>query len=356
MDLQRDDFSFHRAFYPDISRLLYNVYFKIARQGLACTKTSGAKKNFSFLNLPLHELLILPADYHSILEKQKIRLTDCEVLVSYNILVAINKKESLVHRCSFNRIGYRNVENNYSFLKTSGFDKCPEAISFLESDDVATSTEGFLKGTFLKVEDLNYEAISKILYDLKGMYLKNISCQSFDLEQEFKQYDYLLNYLPSDWKNTILQVQTKIRNILANNHSDKQVCKTLIHGDLTYRNVLKTDGKTMYVDFDRSEISYPEYDFYLFITDLRTHKSETPSYELLFNNIFGLIDDESALSNEIVYYDVLPDFEGNRAFAREIKLLFLYRTLILTLQYFTTKKELSENILKYANEGLDKYL
>ena len=298
----------------------------------------------------------MPADYHSILEKQKISLAECKVLVSYNSLIVINKKESVVYKCSFNKIGYQNVKNNYSFLKTSGLRKCPKAVSISEVDGVVISTESFSEGTFLKAGDLNTDVITKLLHDLKEMYLGNISLQPFNLEREFGRYDYLFAYYPPRWKEMILQIQTKIRRLFHSSQSETQVCKTVIHGDLTYRNVLESNDGTVYVDFDRSEISYPEFDFYLFCVDLETHRVGPSTYELLFNNIFRLIDGKLALIDEVDYYKMFPNFRMNKAFMQEIKLLFLYRTMILTLQYYTNTTNVPRRIFAQVNNGLDKYI
>jgi len=278
------------------------------------------------------------------------------VLISYNSLIAINEKESVVYKCSFNKIGYQNVKNNYSFLKTSGLRKCPKAVSISEIDDAVVSVESFLGGTLLKVKDLNSNIINKLFHDLKEMYLNNISRQTFDLEREFGQYDYLFAYYPPGWREAVLQIQEKIRELIHSNSSDSQICKTVIHGDLTYRNVLKSNDSTMYVDFDRSEISYPEFDFYLFCVDLETHRVGPSTYELLFDNIFRLIDGKLALIDEVDYYKMFPDFGENKVFMQEMKLLFLYRTLVLTLQYYTNTTNVPERIFTRVNDGLNKYI
>lgn len=356
MTFQRFDFSFLESFCPSITCLFYSFYLKIKGEKLTCIKTGRVKKRLPLINRPSYELLVLPADYYSILQKQKIPLTECKVLVSYNTLVAINEKDSFVYRCSFNDIGYQNVKNNYSFLKTSGFRKCPKAVSISEMDDVVVSVESLSGGNFLKLKDLNSNIINELFQDLKEMYLNNISHQTFNLEREFGQYDYLFAYYPPNWKDAVLQIQAKIRRLLHSHCSDSQICKTVIHGDLTYRNILKFNDSTMYVDFDRSEISYPEFDFYLFGVDLETHKVGPPTYESLFNNIFELIDGKLGLIDEIDYYGIFPDFGENRVFMQEVKLLFLYRTLVLTLQYYTSATNVPGRIFTHVNDGLNKYI
>ena len=185
MTFQRPDFSFLESSFPGITCLFYNFYFKIRGKNLICIKTGRAKNPSSLINRPSCELLVLPADYHSILEKQKISLAGCRVLISYNTLVAMNEKDSFVYKCSFNKIGYQNVKNNYSFLRTSGFRKCPKAVSISEMDGVVVSTEGLSEGVLLEAGDLNNDVINELFHDLKGMYLSNISRQPFDLEGEF---------------------------------------------------------------------------------------------------------------------------------------------------------------------------
>ncbi|MGA1980087.1 MAG: phosphotransferase [Sedimentisphaerales bacterium] len=229
-------------------------------------------------------------------------------------------------------------------------------MSITEVDDVVISAESLSEGAFLKTEDLTSNVISKLLRDLKEMYINNISRQPFDLKQEFGKYDYLFAYYPSSWKDAVSQIQTKIKKIILCTPPDGQICKTLIHGDLTSRNILKSNGNITYVDFDRSEISYPEIDFYLFCVDLETHRDGQSTYELLFNNIFKLMDGRLTLIDEIDYYKIFPDFGANKSLIKEIKLLFLYRTLVLTLQYYTNTTNVPRRIFAQVNKGLDKYI
>ncbi len=355
MTLQQCDFSFPGPFYPNIAHLFYNFYFGIRGKNLICVKTKKIARQLPFLSLPLYKLLILPKDYYSTLKKHGIHLHHCEVLVGYGMLIVIDREKELVHRCSYNKNGCKNTKNNYTFLKTSGFDRCPEAISISEINGNVISTEKFLKGTFFRAEELNDDIINELFCSLKKLYIKNIVCQRFNLEEEFEKYDNIFECYPSKWINTVLEIKTKIKKILNENHSGDKVYKTMIHGDLTYRNILMSAGKPMYIDFDRSEISYPEFDFYSFVTDLETHKTGMPTFDLFFDNIFKLMNNESTLSNVIDYYKMFYGFKANKTFVLEIKMLFLYKTVVLLIPYFIgTAEEFAENILTYVNNKLEK--
>jgi hypothetical protein len=80
------------------------------------------------------------------------------------------------------------------------------------------------------------------------------------------------------------------------------------------------------------------------------------TYELLFNNIFKLIEGKLAMIDEINYYGIFPDFGVNKMLMKEMKLLFLYRTLVLTLQYYTNTINVPRRIFTQVNKGLDKYI
>lgn len=357
MTLEQRDFSFHRPFYPNIAYLFYNLYYRIKKKNLICVKIKKIARQLPFLNLPLYKLLLLPKDYYSALKKQGVRLHHCEVLIGYDMLIVIDREKGLVHRCSYNENGCRYAKNNYTFLKTSGFDRCPEAVSISEINGNAISTERLLKGTFLQAKELNDNIINELFCSLKKLYLKNIVCQRFNFEEEFEKYDNILEYYPLKWVNMTLEIKTKIEQILGENHSEGRVYKTMIHGDLTYRNILMSDGKIMCIDFDQSEISYPEFDFYSFITDLETHKTGMPTFKLFFDNIFRLINNELILNDAINYYKMFHDFKANEAFALEIKLLFMYRTMVLLVRYFVgVAREPAESILTCVNNKLDRYV
>ncbi len=355
MTLEQRDFSFPGPFYPNIAHLLYNLYFGIKKKNLICVKTKKIVKQLPLLNLPLYKLLILPRDYCSALESRGIHLHRCEVLVGYDMLIVIDRKKELVHRCSYNENGCKNAKNNYTFLKTSGFDGCPEAVSISKINGDVISTERLLKGTFLRVEQWDNNIINELFRSLKELYLKNIVCREFDIEAEFREYEGVLERYPSEWTRRVIEIKTKIKHLLKGSHTGDKVYKTMIHGDLTYRNVLISDGRTMCIDFDRSDISYPEFDFYSFVTDLQTHRTGTPTFELFFDKIFELLSNKPFLNETIDYYKMFQEFRSNEAFALEIKLLFIYRTMVYLLLYFVSvAKEPAENILTYVNNKLDK--
>ena len=357
MTLEQYDFLFPKPFYPNIAHLFYNLYFRIKKKNLICVKTKKIVRQLPLLNLPLYKLLILPKDYYSALKRQGIRLHRCEVLVGYHMLIVIDRKKGLVHRCSYNENGSRYAKNNYTFLKASGFDRCPEAVSISEINGDVISTERLLKGTFLQAKEVDDNIINELFCSLKKLYLKNIVCQGFNLEAEFGKYDSVLECYPPEWAKKTLEIKTKIKRLLDGNHSEGRVYKTMIHGDLTYRNVLISNGKIMCIDFDRSEILYPEFDFYSFITDLETHRTNMPTFKLFFDNIFRLINNELILDNTIDYYKMFHDFKANEAFAPEIKLLFMYRTMVLLVRYFVgVAREPAESILTCVNNKLDKYV
>ena len=102
------------------------------------------------------------------------------------------------------------------------------------------------------------------------------------------KYDHLFIYCPQDWIDKLSIIKNSIKNIIEHISGDNTFSAvfTIIHGDLTYRNIL-INSKVEFIDFDRSEITFPEFDLFLFLVDLHTYKQfREPTYEQIFNNIF----------------------------------------------------------------------
>ena len=151
------------------------------------------------------------------------------------------------------------------------------------------------------------------------------------------EYDYLYIHYHQNWVNKLLYFKKIIQKkliILADKREIKSVL-TIIHGDLTYRNILKSNN-IAFIDFDRSDLNYPEYDYFLFNIDLYTYKQfNKPTYSQFFDNLLMFTLNDNFMSREIEdFYQLNNKFLDNKKIIHIIKYLLLYRTLVFTLLNF----------------------
>jgi len=89
--------------------------------------------------------------------------------------------------------------------------------------------------------------------------------------------------------------------------------------------------------------------------DRQTHISANPTYQSLFINIFKLIEGRLGAIDEIDFYQMFPDFKVNQAVASGLKFFFIYRTLVLTLQYLGASAS-ANKMLSQVSRGLNNYI
>ena len=143
--------------------------------------------------------------------------------------------------------------------------------------------------------------------------------------------------------------------MITDNREIKSVL-TIIHGDLTFRNILKNNNIT-FIDFDRSDLNYPEYDYFLFNIDLYTYKQfHKPTYEQFFDNLLMFTINDNFMTKEIdKFYELNSKFYENKKILHIIKYCLLYRTLVFTLLNFRFNETTPVVILDKCLKSIESY-
>jgi len=335
--------------FPKTYKILFNLYFRLFNVKLVCKKINNAKLLDKLIS---GSVLILSDQYKNILEECHISFKDSIFHIGVNNLVIINNIKHMLYRCSLNDIGSKCLANNYSFLVQSQWNNIPEPVSMIKKGNIVISIEHLLDGNPLSVQDVTCEVISLIINQTSDFYNKHRVIQEFNVQNELNQYDEYFNFYCSLWVEKLIRIkEIIIRNI----HLQKKgrvilVSKTLIHGDLTYRNILQKENTFLFYDFDRSGINFPEFDIYLFYTDWLTH-IDAPRYDIFFERIFQLILNDREIFEIEKFYLVNSMFKYNLVVEKEIKYLYFYRMIILSLQNFCS---LDTYPIELLNEVIEK--
>jgi len=344
-------FSVHRTLLPIVVELFLNTIFSLFKIEVKCKKNNRNGKSFN--SLFLGQILILPKYSMTILGKCGINLQNCDTIISSDKIIFIDQNENVVYRCSSNELGSVGIVNNYNYLVSSKFSNIPKHISIQKSDELTISAESLMTGAKINIKDVTSEMFVETIRQMNPLYNVNRSIQYFDLQNELNSYDKYFEYYCPLWVDKLVKIKHLIISSIDLPPMDKMcVCKTLIHGDLTYRNILLNDGTFLFYDFDRSEIGYPEFDIYLFYIDWLTHASR-PKYDLFFKNIFKFIHDEIHIPNIGVLYHANPNFKMNFDIANCLKYIFLYRMIVLSLQNFKSNNTYPIKILNMIIKKLE---
>jgi hypothetical protein len=346
MNFQRNDI----LLLSPISSTFFYKFFLRKGKKQKCVRTANVVKHISLFKLSIREFCVIPKELYNIIEERGIDIRACEVLISYHTIILIDKEKLFLHRCSFNSLGREQIKKHLLFLINSNFNLCPDYIAQYERNGCLIGTEQFIDGYPLNIEDVSLGLIKEILISTKKLYYGNIKNNFFNLEAELKKYDVLSDkYFPLDWRDKIFAIKCNIHNILKKFDLNTLACKTLIHGDLTFRNILTTNDGLFLIDFDRSEITFPEFDFYLLYTDLLTHQSSNVTYKKFFDNIFKLVKYQLPMEKEIEFYHIFGCFKKNETIETALRYLFLYRSLVLTLLYIKNFRSLSIDIIDFVD-------
>lgn len=299
----------------------------------------------AFLDLVKYKKLFLEA---------KIKLENCNIVLGVNIILLLNKKDSVVYRCSLNRCGYIAVLRNHGVLTDLESDNIPKPRGLWKDDNFALSAESLVQGDKLKTTDVDPGLTTKILRRLRPIYKDNIVRSNFSLEDWFKRCDYLLEYYNPLWEEKLHKLsEVIIKKSDFSAKKDKEVMNTRIHGDLTFRNIMLNGKGVVFFDFDRSLIDFPEFDIFLFCIDSLTYRKGLITYDAFFDYIIQFINGRIDFPEILEFYNLNREFSINRRFDKDIRRLFIYRMLVLILQTFNKRQQEPLKLLdKVINEIL----
>ncbi len=324
-DFRIDDFIEIRDWLLGIKEYFLKNYLAKNNSNFVCVKTKN-------------RLLVMPKSFYDAVGKF-LDFRNIEVFISYNNLVAVNREKKQVYRMSFNKIGSFNLKNNYAALKNIQGILTPKPLSINESGNIVVTTETLLPGKPIGVGQA--EGLAKDIFrELANFYKNNKQSSEFNLEAELSNFEAIKNYYPAVWNEQLTIIRNKILD-QAINRGKFTAIKTLIHGDLTYKNILVNEGHFSFFDFDRSAVSFMEFDVWLFEVHRQTYL-EKPSYELLLGKTALLISDKLQIAHIIF----------NKPIEKQLKYLFFYRMLILSLQNFKAEDPAAIKLLNYAQEVL----
>jgi thiamine kinase-like enzyme len=269
--------------------------------------------------------------------------SDCDYYVGTNVVVIVNNRMNIIYRIALNAYANSRICNNYDFLlKNRKYLLTPNAINLFHTgskylnNKIVFSSESKLRSKLIEAPNINNETFAEIINQLSIIYEHNQNTSLVTADLIMNKYDHLFIYCPQDWIDKLSIIKNSINNIIEYISDDKTFSAvfTIIHGDLTYRNIL-INPKIEFIDFDRSEITFPEFDLFLFLIDLHTYKQyQEPTYEQLFNNIFNFIKNDNMTKEIEMFYGLNNKFYENKKILPIIKYCFFYRTLIYTLLNF----------------------
>ena len=311
--------------------------------------------------LNIYEILFGYIRHLIILIKYKLYKHNCDFHISPNVVVIIDNNVNVVYRISLNEYGIQSVNNNYNFLlKYNKELEIPKPISlnYKSMINIVVSSETNINSNELHTNTINTTLITEVFSQLKQFYETHLDISLSSIKSMVNEYDYLYIYYHQNWIDKLLKFKNIIYaklSMITDNREIKSVL-TIIHGDLTFRNILKNNNIT-FIDFDRSDLNYPEYDYFLFNIDLYTYKQfHKPTYEQFFDNLLMFTINDKFMTNEIdKFYELNSKFYENKKILHIIKYFLLYRTLVFTLLNFRFNETTPVVILDKCLKSIESY-
>ena len=312
-------------------------------------------------HLNIYEILFGYIRHLIILIKYKLYKHNCDFHISPNVVVIIDNNVNVVYRISLNEYGIQSVNNNYNFLlKYNKELEIPKPISlnYKSMINIVVSSETYINSNELHTNTINTTLITEVFSQLKQFYETHLDISLSSIKSMVNEYDYLYIYYHQNWIDKLLKFKNIIYaklSMITDNREIKSVL-TIIHGDLTFRNILKNNNIT-FIDFDRSDLNYPEYDYFLFNIDLYTYKQfHKPTYEQFFDNLLMFTINDNFMTKEIdKFYELNSKFYANKKILHIIKYFLLYRTLVFTLLNFRFNETTPVVILDKCLKSIESY-
>ena len=297
---------------------------------------SNSTITWSFTGLFKLRIYAFPKEYFALLRKANIPIKYRNVRMSPTSIIIKDPKSKSLYRCSFMRKNNHFIKNNLDFITGSSKLPRPSHAELITSLPFRITKETLVGGRHPKASEWSEEKHKFVIHYLRQLHGESALKETFNLKKELNNYDSYIDTLPRN-------VQSSLRNLrnylLKKSLPLKEVVnKAQIHGDLTIRNIIFSQQKPIFIDFDRNTISFPEFDYFLLYADRSTYCHPNPSYSVFFNEIFSLMfknDPANVLPNYLRrrYKKYSPVIRG------ELSYLFIYRLLALTLTNMASTSE-----------------
>lgn len=289
-------------------------------------------------HLFLGSVLVFPKHMVEILEQTSINLGSCRIIIRNDKFIFLDNSKNIVYRWAINELGSISIVNNYKCMLSSKFDFIPKPIFLQDDGELTISAETLMVGLEVTPNDVDSDMADEIFNQISCFYKNSLSKQPFDFSNELSLYDEIITNYNALWKIKLSEINILISEINKEAFDyKKNIYKTYIHGDLTYRNIVRNGDKFLFFDFERSEYSFIEFDLYLFYIDRATH-AEKATYEIFFRNIFKLIRNDFDINTHCNHYT-------NKGVDKYLKYIFLYRMLVLSLQNLKNSEQHSISLL-----------
>lgn len=204
----------------------------------------------------------------------------------YTSRVLINEKRKVVWRYGLGQTGER-VRRNYQWLQQAyPVLSTPQPISTQQIGPLVVTSESYLVGQPLKPHEITSEMVATILRALTPLYGR------YGKEQ------------PGAYI-------------------------TLIHGDLTHRNILSGPAGLSFLDGDRSEMAPPEFDVWLLVADAMLHRSTHASHRLFLRQVWHSRPTDVPYRDMVQkLYEAVPAAAVNEALWETLWSTFVARCLV----------------------------
>lgn len=195
---------------------------------------------------------------------------------SYGSRLLINKKRQALWRFGWGRQG-QGVLHNYTWLqKVAGVIPAPKPRTLRQYGPLVVSSESYVPGKPLAPHDITLEKVGDILAALAPLYRLSI-----------------------------------------------------IHGDLTHRNILSGSDGFYFIDGDRSEVAPPEFDVWLLLADSIAHSNGRGSHAEFIQQVWRTSPNETPYREATEkLYAMVPELADNRTLWPQLWQRFTARCLV----------------------------
>lgn len=250
-----------------------------------------------------------------------------QAVAGYSSRLRVDKNQGLVWRIG---VGSRMpaVEANYNFLqRASGVIEVPVALRKLRVPGGIVTCETYMAGREYVAEEVTAGTLATIVDAIAPLYERTLVTRMVSWRVALGAY---ASQLPAKAPSAARAVLDRLGRVLVDSRpAQATVVVSLVHGDLTFRNVRLTPRGHCFVDGESSEVAPPTFDVWLLLADLLSHRAERTTHATFLTRLWQTGPDQLPFAGLVAkLYERVTGTARNRQWWSALWLLFLARCVV----------------------------
>lgn len=304
------------------------------------------------VNIPFFKKVYIPEELTRYLEKAGYSLNNqVKLHLGYHKLTLTSHQFESVLECSFNQLGAQRIQNNFRTLQQLKVFPVPQPLTLHTNKQFTHATYEKIIGNKINLRQAQSLPFDKIINYLKPMYSAQFSSNPLAIDHLLST-PLLINNSPA-----ITHAYAQLSQSLQAAIPPKQnLIQGLVHGDLTFDNILSSGKSLCFLDFEYAVIAPIEWDVLTYHAYLRTMSSRNNSYINFFNQLSLSLQNVATIPEIEILYRQIPRLCQNQPHHRPIILSLIGYSLCKIVENNQHNARLCLDLINKVQANIKRFL